>query len=74
MALLSHPLVWDREAGKRLPVDFCTLLLEPDYQTVRYRAVLNRVDYERSDTFYGLGPKSPSDCVWIVPYLLPRRR
>ena len=43
------------------------LILEPRYQTVRYRAALDRVDYERPDTFYALGPVSPSDCVWMIP-------
>lgn len=47
--------------------DFFPMLTEPRYQTVRYRGALNRVDYERPDTFYELGPESPSDCVWMVP-------
>lgn len=40
----------------------------PVYQTVRYRAALDRVDYEDRDTFYGMGPQSPSDCIWMVPH------
>ena len=42
-------------------------LFGPLYQRVRYRAALNHIDYERRDTFYCLGPKSPSDCIWMVP-------
>lgn len=40
----------------------------PVYQTVRYRAALDRVDYEDRDTFYGMGPESPSDRIWMVPH------
>lgn len=40
----------------------------PFYQTVRYRAALDRVDYEDRDTFYGMGPQSPSDRIWMVPH------
>jgi len=43
------------------------LINEPKYQYVKYRAKLNRIDYERPNTFYELGPKSPSDCHWMVP-------
>lgn len=43
------------------------LINEPRYQYVRYRGALGRVDYERPDTFYQLGPESPSDCHWMIP-------
>ena len=72
MALLNRELTRD-EIAKALstatdfrfyrPFDW----FEPRYQTVRYRAALDRVDYERHDTFYAMGPKSPSDSVWMVP-------
>lgn len=48
------PSLWDKVFG-------------PRYQMVRYRGAIDRIDYERPDTFYALGPESPSDCVWMVP-------
>lgn len=42
-------------------------MFEPKHQFVTYRAALNRADYEQRDTFYRIGPASPSDCHWMVP-------
>lgn len=72
MALLNRPLsAGEVESLLRTPYyppsDIFRQMLEPRRQTVRYRGALDRVDYERPDTFYALGPKSPSDCVWMVP-------
>ncbi|XUM19794.1 hypothetical protein ACRAVF_19195 [Bradyrhizobium oligotrophicum S58] len=79
MALLNRPLTADEIArltfaGSRGEVwsynDRQFYFMAPRHQTVRYRGALARVDYERRDTFYGVGPESPSDCVWIVPGVL----
>lgn len=71
MALLNRSLTPDEIAeALRAGTDFQYTPFdwsEPRYQTVRYRAAFNQVDYERRDTFYALGPKSPSDCVWMIP-------
>lgn len=74
MALLDRPLN-DREIKEFLrtkwymPIsnEIFKLISEPRYQMVRYRAALNRIDYERPDTFYQLGPQTPSDCHWMIP-------
>lgn len=71
MALLNRELTPDEiSAALRTDTEFEHTpfdWFDPRYQTVRYRAAFGRTDYERRDTFYGLGPKSPSDCVWMVP-------
>lgn len=43
------------------------LVFGPHYQHVTYRAISGKVYYEEPSTFYGLGPRSPSDCRWMIP-------
>lgn len=72
MALLNRPLTAEEVqllAGDlylHVPALWAELCA-PRYQAVRYRAVLDRTEYELANTFYDLGPTSPSDCVWMVP-------
>lgn len=72
MPMLTRPLTREEveeltgHLYKTLPIKW-EELFGPKYQTVRYRAALDRVDYEHPEVFYGLGPESPSDCVWMVP-------
>lgn len=74
MALLNRPLN-AREVEQFLrtkwyiPIknEIFRLITEPKYQHVRYRGAINRMDFERPDTFYELGPESPSDCHWMIP-------
>lgn len=53
----------------RMPISnvLFDLINEPRYRYVRYRAAFNRIDYERLDTYYNLGPETPSDSLWMVP-------
>lgn len=75
MALLNRPMTTDevRELMDSSPSAMLysgvmmELMTSTRYQTVRYRGAINRTDYERRDTFYALGPGSPSDSVWMIP-------
>lgn len=75
MALLNRPLTADEVRAlmdaKPSAAFYSNVMMElissTRYQTVRYRGAINRTDYERPDTFYALGPESPSDCVWMIP-------
>ena len=44
-----------------------SLIFGPRYQHVTYRAASGKVYYENPNHFYGLGPRSPSDCRWMIP-------
>lgn len=73
MALLNRPLTQGKlqefmngDYTDLYDNKFIQYLIEPKYQYVRYDAALNRIVYERADTFYMAGKSSPSDCRWMV--------
>ena len=62
----------------RAPTDeqltaFPMLITEPSFQVVRYDAAGPCVAYETLDTFHWVKEARPSDCIWMVPGVTPRR-